>query len=216
MEAFRPVEGTRCRLRWQTSSEIAHRSERRNAPGNEHSRRLRRRSATGSGRSADGRRREAVRRDLPEVQGSRVSKGLPVLTGEIDKTAARGIALIGRQAGEAGEAAGECGGGSVMIEPTGEGLAAAEAQPRSEGAELSDPSLKSAGGGRQGHRQAFGRRDGYHDSTGVASELGRVQREGVFAGRSQGIVAEVAGDVPDGNRPRPSCGSRNGCCGNGA
>ena len=40
-------------------------------------------------------------------------------------------ALLGREAGEAGEAAGECGGGPAEDEPAREGLAAVEAQPRS-------------------------------------------------------------------------------------
>ena len=38
-------------------------------------------------------------------------QGLPLLIGEIDKKLPAGPALLGRQAGKAGEAAGECGGG---------------------------------------------------------------------------------------------------------
>ena len=53
-----------------------------------------------------------------------------------------------------------------------------EAQPRSEGAELSDPSPGSAGCRRRGHRQASGRGAGRHDSPGVAPESGGVRREG--------------------------------------
>ena len=49
-----------------------------------------------------------------------------------------------------------------------------EAQPRSEGAELSDPSPESAGCRRRGHRQASGRGAGRDDSPGLAPEFGGV------------------------------------------
>ena len=76
-------------------------------------------------------------------------RGLPVLTGEIDKKLPADLPSRTR-ARETGEAAGECGGGPLEDEPASEGLAAAAAQPRSEGAKLPDSSAGSAGSRRQG------------------------------------------------------------------
>ena len=101
-------------------------------------------------------------------------QGLPVLTGEIDKKLPSDLPSSDEKQGEAGEAAGECGGGPAEDEPAGEGLAAAEAQPRSEGAELSDPSPGSAGCRCRGHRQAAGRGTGRDDSPGLDPESGGV------------------------------------------
>ena len=78
----------------------------------------------GAGRSADGRRREAVRRDLSEVQGARRAGPAGADRRDRQEAAAR-PAVLGRAPGEAGEAAGECGGGPAADEPAGEGLAAA-------------------------------------------------------------------------------------------
>ena len=52
-------------------------------------------------------------------------RGLPLLTGEIDKKLPADLPSSDERRGEAGEAAGECGGGPAAAEPAGEGLAAA-------------------------------------------------------------------------------------------
>src|SRR5207253_1658936 len=100
----------------------------------------------------------------------------------------------GRRQGKAGEAAGECGGGPAQDEPTCEGLAALETQPRSEGAELSDSPFWAAGSRGGGSRQATGRGVGRDDSAGVAAEPwpGGVWRGSVDAGGQEVAGAAVA------------------------
>ena len=131
-EAFRPVRKSLLRSVGRHLPRSQPGASGGTHPGNEPAGRLRRRPAAGFGRPAHGRRREAVRRDLSEVQGSWRARFAPADRRDRHETAS-GLALLGRQAGNAGEAAGECGGGPLENEPARQGLAALEAQPRSDG-----------------------------------------------------------------------------------
>ena len=59
-------------------------------------------------------------------------------------------------------------------------------------------------------------RNGHHDSPGVDSRAWASSARRNCRWRTASGAAEVAGDVPDGERPRPSCGFANGCCGHGS
>ena len=116
----REAASSRC----PTSFEIANRRDGGTLSGDGHSGRLCRRPAASVGRSADGRRREAVRRDLSEVQGTWRARAARADRRDRQEAAAR-LPSSDDERGEAGEAAGECGGGPAQDEPAGEGLAAA-------------------------------------------------------------------------------------------
>ena len=107
-------------------------------PGDGYSGRLRCRSAAGLGRSAHGCRREAVRRHLSEVQGTR--RAGPACA---DRARSTGSCLPDAQDDAKEKLAKRQANAAVALlrmNQAGEGLAALEAQSRSEGTELSDPS----------------------------------------------------------------------------
>ena len=122
-------------------------------------------------------------------------QGLPVLIGEIDKKLPSDLPSSDDKREKLAKRQANAAVALLRMNQPAKVWPLLEAQPRSEGAELSDPSPESAGCRRRGHHQATGRGTGRDDSPGVAPELGGVWREGTSARRPQGAAAEVAGHL---------------------
>src|SRR5262249_9002919 len=90
------------------------------------------------------------------------------------------------------------------------GLAPIEAQPRSEGAKLSDPPVRAAGSRCRGNRRAVENRNGRGDSSGVDPEpwAGGICQGGIAGGGEESARGRGAEVVPQRGRSGVACGGR--------